>query len=118
MTPDELLQYGIEMRWLGKIALVVENGSLEKLRQSGLYLDTDPTTLAITSSPMSIDKFEAERWVWAATRVLNLLEGGVYYQPYSPLSELMEAMSQGDEGARTTFEMLKEMSVAETSQDS
>jgi hypothetical protein len=117
LAPAEFLQYGIEMRWLNKIALVVQNGGLEKLRQSGLYLDTDPATLTVTSSPMSIEPLEAQRWVWAATRVLNLLESGIYHQPYSPLSELMEAISRDDEEARSVFEMVRAMDKPEVSRD-
>jgi hypothetical protein len=102
MTAQEIQSFGIESRWLQKIALVVNNGGLEKLRQSGLYLDTN-ADFSIASSPMSIDPVEAHRWLWAAGTVLNLLEHGSYCQPYSPLSELIAAAADGDETAKQTL---------------
>ena len=98
MTEDQKKVFGIEQRWLSKIAEAVRDGQLEKLRQSGLYLDTDKQ-LAIASTPASVEGIDAERWIWAATRVLNLLEKGIYHQAYSPLAELLTAANAGDEEA-------------------
>jgi hypothetical protein len=41
--------------------------------------------------------------------VLNLLEKGVYYQPYSPLAELVTAANAGDEEAARVLEAAKSM---------
>jgi hypothetical protein len=40
MGHEDIQQLVIESQWIRKIALIVNNGGLEKLRQSGLYLDT------------------------------------------------------------------------------
>jgi len=63
------------------IRLVITGASsqLEKIRQSGLYLDTD-AELAVTSTPTSVARLDAERWIWAATRVLSLLEKGAIHR--------------------------------------
>lgn len=83
-------------------------GQLEKIRQSRLYLDTD-AQLGVTSNPASVARIDAERWIWAATRVLNLLEKGVYCQPYSPVAELVTAANAGDEDAARMLEAAKSM---------
>ncbi len=106
MTTEEITIFGIEQRWLSKIAEAVQQGQLEKVRQSGLYLDTD-AQLAIASTPTSVARIDAERWIWAATRVLNLLEKGVYYQAYSPLAELVTAANAGDEEAAHMLKVAK-----------
>ena len=108
MSDEQRTIFGIEQRWLMKIAEAVRQGQLEKVRQSGLYLDTDPN-LTVTSNPASVARIDAERWIWAATRVLNLLEKGVYYQPYSPLAELMTAVNAGDEDAAHVLQVAKSM---------
>ncbi len=105
-SPDEIMILGIEQRWIGKIGAAVRDSGLEKLRQSGLYLDTDDA-FTITSSPMQVEKLEAERWIWAATRVLNLLERGEYFQPYSPLSELIARAKAGDADAQQELDALR-----------
>lgn len=102
MSDDQKTIFGIEQRWLGKIAEAVKQGQLEKIRQSGLYVDSD-AEFAVTSNPVSVTKMEAERWIWAATRVLNLLEGGIFYQPYSPLAELITAANAGDAQAASAL---------------
>lgn len=109
LTADEQIVLGIEQRWLEKIARAVEGGQLEKIRQSGLYLDID-AALAITSSPEAVQHIEAERWIWAATRVLNLLEHGAYAQAYSPLAELLAAARAGDPEATQALETVKTLS--------
>ena len=106
MTDDEKTIVGIEQRWLSKIAEAVHQGQLEKVRQSGLYLDTD-AQLAVASTPATVARIDAERWIWAATRVLNLLEEGVYYQAYSPLAELVTAANAGDEEAALVLKAAK-----------
>jgi hypothetical protein len=98
LTAADREMLGVEQRWLEKVGHAVHRGTLEKIRQSGLYLDTNDR-LGVTSSPDSVDAIDVERWIWAATRVLNLLEHGEYAQPYSPLSELMSAARNGDEAA-------------------
>lgn len=108
MSDEQQMVFAIEQRWLIKIVEAVKEGQLEKIRQSGLYLDTD-AQLAVTSTPASVTGIDAERWIWAATRVLNLLEKGVYYQAYSPLAELMTAASSGDEDAARVLEEAKSM---------
>ena len=117
MTDDQKTVFGIEQRWLSKIAEAVHQGRLEKVRQSGLYLDTD-AQLAIVSTPASVARIDAERWIWAATRVLNLLEQGVYYQAYSPLAELVTAANAGDEEAARVLKeakaTVKEAAAADT----
>ncbi|WP_420142807.1 AbiV family abortive infection protein [Sphingomonas sp.] len=99
MSDEQQQMMGIEQRWLEKVGKAVQHGGLEKIRQSGLYLDTD-AELRITGSPETVERIEVERWLWAATRVLNLLEHGQYDQPYSPLAELVTAAAAGDESAR------------------
>ena len=106
MDNEEFQNFVIECRWLGKIADIVQNGGLEKLRQSGLYLDTHPD-FSIAASPMSVEPVEAQRWIWAATRVLNLLESGAFRQPYSPLSELLAAVASGDDKAMEILEIVR-----------
>lgn len=106
MTAEEFRLFWLESRWLAKIAFVVHNGGLEKLRQSGLYLDTN-ANFSIASSPMAVEPIEAERWIWAASRVLNLLEHGIYFQAYSPLSELITSAAGVDEKAKEIMEALK-----------
>lgn len=106
MNDEEFQNFMIESRWMTKVAAIVHNGGLEKLRQSGLYLDTHPD-FSIASSPMSIEPLEAHRWIWAASRVLNLLESGTFYQPYSPLSELLAAAAGGDDKATEVLEIVK-----------
>ena len=108
MSDEQRIVFGIEQRWLTKIAEAVHQGQLEKVRQSGLYLDTD-SQLTVISTPASVARIDAERWIWAATRVLNLLEKGVYYQPYSPLAELVTAVNAGDEDAARVLEAAKSM---------
>jgi hypothetical protein len=103
MSDEQMRIFGIEQRWLTKIAEAVHQGRLEKTRQSGLYLDTD-AQLGVTSTPASVARIDAERWIWAATRVSNLLEKGRYYQPYSPLAELMTAADAGDAEAARVLE--------------
>ncbi|WP_196222708.1 AbiV family abortive infection protein [Pseudooceanicola algae] len=98
MSDDQIKILGIEQRWLSKIFEAVHEGNLEKIRQSGLYLDTN-SQLEVTSTPDSVGRLDAERWIWAATRVLNLLEKGLYSQSYSPLSELLTAANAGDQTA-------------------
>lgn len=93
MSASDKARFGVEIRWLTKIADLVDSGNLETIRQSGLYLDAEANSCVVTSSPMTITGVDAERWVWAATRVLNLLESGDFRQPYSPLSE---ALGTGD----------------------
>lgn len=105
LSEEQLSNFGTEHRWLEKIAAAVHNGQLERIRQSGFYVDTDDR-LEIASSPMAIQVIETERWIWAATRVLNLLEGGECQQPYSPLSELMAAAQQGNPEARKGLSMV------------
>lgn len=116
MTPEEKIIFGIEQRWLGKIALAVQQGQLEKIRQSGLYLDTD-AQLTITSTPEAVQRIDAERWIWAATRVLNLLERGTFDQSYSPLAELMTAATNGDREAADLFAAMKTMATEPKSDD-
>jgi AbiV family abortive infection protein len=106
MNHEEFQSFMIESRWMSKIAAIVQNGGLEKLRQSGLYIDTHPD-FSIASSPMSLEPLEAQRWIWAAGRVLNLLESGTFYQPYSPLSELIAAAASGDDKAAEVLEIFK-----------
>ena len=106
MSEEELTIFGIEQRWLAKIAEAVQQGQLEKIRQSGLYLDTD-AQLMVTSTPASVTRIDAERWIWATTRALNLLEQGAYNQPYSPLAELVTASNAGDEMATRVLEEAK-----------
>lgn len=89
LSMEELATLGVEQRWLEKIALALQDDKLEKIRQSGLYLDTN-RDFEVTSSPMATEKIESERWIWAATRVLNLLERGDFRQAYSPPSEALE----------------------------
>lgn len=108
MSEEQKTVFGVEQRWLTKIAEAVHQGQLEKIRQSGLYLDTDEQ-LAVTCTPASVTPVDAERWIWAATRVLNLLEKGLYYQPYSPLAELVTAANAGDEAAARMLEVAKSM---------
>lgn len=108
MSDEQRIVFGIEQRWLTKIAEAVHQGQLEKVRQSGLYLDTD-SQLTVISTPASVARIDAERWIWAATRVLNLLEKGVYNQPYSPLAELVTAVNAGDEDAARVLEAAKSM---------
>lgn len=107
LSPDQIISFGIERRWLDKIAAAVSGGRLEKIRQSGLYLDTDGQ-FEITSSPLTIEKIDAERWIWAATRVLNLLEAGEYRQAYSPLAELLAAADDGDLEAKEALAIVRE----------
>jgi AbiV family abortive infection protein len=103
LSNEQKAVFGIEQRWLTKVADAVHQGQLEKIRQSGLYVDTD-AQFAITSTPETIERIDAERWIWAATRVLNLLEKGQYDQPYSPLAELITAANAGDkEAARVLY---------------
>lgn len=111
MSNEQMEIFGIEQRWLTKIVEAVSGGQLEKIRQSGLYLDTDDQ-LAVTSTPSSVTRIDAERWIWAATRVLNLLEKGVYDQPYSPLAELVTAANDGDEEAARVLEAVKSTAVS------
>ncbi len=111
LSEDHLSNFGVEHRWLEKIANAVHGSQLEAIRQSGLYLDTDDQ-LEITSSPMSIKMIESERWIWAATRVLNLLEGGEYQQSYSPLAELMAAAQLGDLEAQKVLSILRNYAAA------
>lgn len=106
MSDEQKTIFGIEQRWLTKIAEAVHQGQLETIRQSGLYLDTD-AQLAVTSNPSSVERIDAERWIWAATRVLALLEKGLYSQPYSPLAELVTAANAGDEDAARVLEAAK-----------
>ncbi len=108
MSNEEKAVFGIEQRWLLKIAEAVHHGQLEKIRQSGLYLDTD-SQFTVISTPAEVTRLDAERWIWAATRVLNLLEKGTYYQSYSPLAELMSAANAGDEEAARMLEIVKSM---------
>jgi len=108
LSAAQLSELRIEQRWLEKVAAALQGGKLEKIRQSGLYLDTDEQ-FAITSSPDNVGNLEVERWKWATTRVLNLLEHGQYQQSYSPLSELIGAARGGDKEA---IEMLATLEVA------
>lgn len=105
MSDDQIKVFGIEQRWLSTIFEAVHKGDLEKIRQSGLYLDTN-AQLEVTSTPDSVERLDAERWIWAATRVLNLLEKGLYFQPYSPLSELQTAANAGDKAATRILDEL------------
>lgn len=110
LSDEQTTLFGIEQRWLTKIAEAVDQGLLEKIRQSGLYLDTD-AQLAVTSTPASVARIDAERWIWAATRVLNLLEKGVHCQPYSPLAEMVTAANAGDKDAKRMLEAAKSMAL-------
>jgi hypothetical protein len=82
----------LESRWIAKIGETIAHGGAEKLRQSGLYVDVDPDSHTITNTPLSIEPLEAQRWLWAASLVLNLLEFGDYKQSYSPLTDLIAGM--------------------------
>jgi AbiV family abortive infection protein len=106
LSDEQKAVFGIEQRWLMKVAEAVQQGQLEKIRQSGLYVDTD-AQFAVTSTPKSVERLDAERWIWAATRVLNLLEKGQYDQPYSPLAELVTAANAGDKEAARVFDAAK-----------
>ena len=102
--------FQIELRWLIKISEAVKDGRLEKIRQSGIYLDTD-AQLEVVSTPNAVERIEAERWSWAATRVLNLLEHGTYFQAYSPLAELLIAANASEKESKHLLD--EAMSVAE-----
>lgn len=110
MSDEKIQIFGIERRWLSKVVKAIQHGNLEKIRQSGLYLDTDDE-FAVTSTPASVKRIDAERWFWAATRALNLLENGAYFQDYSPLSELLAAADKGDKSAGHVLEELRSMIV-------
>ena len=110
MTDEKIQILGIEQRWLSKVVKAVQHGNLEKIRQSGLYLDTD-ADFSVTSTPASIERLDAERWFWAATRALNLLENGAYLQDYSPLSELLAAVDKGDKSAGSVLDDVRLMIV-------
>lgn len=110
MSDEKTKIFVIEQRWLSKVVKEVQHGKLEKTRQSGLYLDTD-AEFAITSTPDSVERIDAERWFWAATRALNLLENGAYFQDYSPLSELLAAVDKGDKSAGRVLDEVRSMAV-------
>ncbi|MEE3361267.1 MAG: AbiV family abortive infection protein [Pseudomonadota bacterium] len=107
ISEDDLKILAIEARWLKKIIKTVDQGKLEKTRQSGLYLDYDKN-FSITSTPETVQIIDADRWIWASTRVLNLLENGAYSQPYSPLSSLQTRANAGDEEAASTLKAMME----------
>lgn len=110
MSDEKIQVFGIEQRWLSKVLEAVQHGNLEKIRQSGLYLDTD-AQLSVTSTPASVERIDAERWFWAATRALNLLENGAYFQDYSPLSELLAAVDKGDTSAGRVLDEVRSVAV-------
>jgi len=110
MSDEKIQVFGIEQRWLSKVLEAVQHGNLEKIRQSGLYLDTD-AQFSVTSTPASVKRIDAERWFWAATRALNLLESGAYFQEYSPLSELLAAVAEGDKSAGRVLDEVRSMAV-------
>lgn len=89
MSTDKREEFSMEVRWIEKISLLVQGGQIEKLRQSGFYLDVDKS-FKITSTPQSIQSLEATRWLWAASRALNLLENGDFLQAYNPALILMQ----------------------------
>lgn len=107
ISEDELKILAIEARWLKKIIKTVDQGKLEKTRQSGLYLDCDKN-FSITSTPETVKRIDADRWIWASTRVLNLLQNGAYSQPYSPLSSLQTRANAGDDEAASTLKAMME----------
>lgn len=81
---------------------------LLELRGATVRPATDiDTARAITSSPEVVQHIEAERWIWAATRVLDLLEHGAYAQAYSPLAELLAVAHAGDRKAAQVLETVK-----------
>lgn len=110
MSDEKIQIFRIEQRWLSKIVEAVQHGNLEKVRQSGLYLDTD-AQFSVTSTPASVERIDAERWFWAATRALNLLENGAYFQDYSPLSELLAAVDKGDKSAGRLLDEVRSRAV-------
>lgn len=110
MSDEKIQIFGIEQRWLSKVVKAVQHGNLEKIRQSGLYLDTD-AEFSVTSTPASVERLDAERWFWAATRALNLLENDAYFQDYSPLSELLAAVDKGDKSAGRVLDEVRSMIV-------
>jgi hypothetical protein len=110
MSDEKIQIFAIEQRWLSKVVKAVQRGNLEKIRQSGLYLDTD-AEFSVTSTPDSVERIDAERWFWAATRALNLLENGAYFQDYSPLSELLAAVDKGDKSAGRVLDEVRSMAV-------
>jgi AbiV family abortive infection protein len=112
MSDEQIHIFRIEQRWILEVAEAVQQGGLEKIRQSGLYLDTD-AQLAVTSTPASVERSDAERWIWATTRVLNLLEKGAYFQAYSPISELLTAAKAGDEKAARMIKEVRSTAVKE-----
>lgn len=113
MSDEKIQIFGIEQRWLSKVVDAVRDGKLERIRQSGLYLDTD-AELSVISTPDNVKRIDAERWFWAATRVLNLLENGAYFQDYSPLSELLTAVDEGDRDAARVLGEIRSMVIKST----
>lgn len=99
----------VEINWLRKIAKASATGEVERLRQKGFYVDFDERNLL--SRPMEVTKREADAWIWTAKRAVNLLAFGIYYQPYSELAALLEAMPrplpEAEEILKMTFDMVR-----------
>jgi hypothetical protein len=106
LTSQIILKF--ESIWLKSITEDVGKEKVEALRQSGLYCDINET-YTVTSSPLNVQKAQAARWIWAAHTALNLLENGMYYQPYGPLATYIESLIEQGESVEGIFKKLSDL---------